>query len=50
MECPFKPYFKVDYKLWHTLCPTHTGSKDSRVRVTNWQDHTKHVKGAWKLF
>ncbi len=38
--------FKVDYTIWHTLCPTH--GKDSRP--TDRQDPAKRVKGAGRPF
>ncbi len=45
-HCPMEGPFKVDYTLWHTLCPTH--GKDSRP--TDRQDPAKRVKGAGRLF
>ena len=45
-HCPMEGPFKVDYTLWHTLCPTH--GKDSRVADRH--DPAKRVKGAGKVF
>jgi hypothetical protein len=44
--CFHCPMGKVDYTLWHTLCPTH--GKDSRK--TDRLTASKRVKGAGRLF
>ena len=44
--CFHCPMDKVDYTLWHTLCPTH--GKDSRK--TDRLASSKHVRGAGRLF
>ena len=44
--CFHCPMGKVDYTLWHSLCPTH--GKDSRK--TDRLTASKRVKGAGRLF